>query len=147
MIDEKYNPREWTHVFTDGSSEEAVKNGGAGIFIKTTDGRLIPRALPTGKISSNHRAESTALLHAAKTLATSVSPPSKVVFFTDCKSLLQGLRNTKNETQLQDIKKALQDLSRQSIITLQWIPSHCGIDGNEKADALSKMEQYSDSVT
>ena len=53
--------------------------------------------------------------------------------------------------QLQDIKKTLHDLSRQSKITLQWISSHCGIVGNEKADALSKvgskMEQYSHSVT
>jgi ribonuclease HI len=151
MIDEQYNPSEWTHVFTDGSSEEAVKNGGAGIFIKHTDGRLTPRAFPTGKISYNYRAESTALFHAVETFSRSTSPPPKIVFFTDCRSLLQGLLNTRNEQQLQDTKKALLDLSRQSTIKLQWIPSHCGITGNEKADALSKagskMEQFSHPVT
>jgi hypothetical protein len=34
MIDDQYNPSEWTHDFTDGSSKEAVRNAGAGIFIK-----------------------------------------------------------------------------------------------------------------
>nr|KAG5714784.1 hypothetical protein BaRGS_000272 [Batillaria attramentaria] len=151
MIDEQYNPSEWTHVFTDGSSEGAVKNGGAGIFIRHTDGRLTPRAFPTGRISSNYRAESTALLHAARALSKSDNPPPKIVFFTDCKSLLQGLQNPKSEQLLNTIKKTLQDLSRRSTITLQWIPSHCGIIGNEKADALSKagskMQQFNHPVT
>ena len=128
LIDEKYNPREWTHVFTDGSSEGAVKNGGAGIFIRHTDGRLTPKAYPTGKISSNYRAESTALLQALQLFTKSASPPQKIVFFTDCKSMLEGLQSTRNEQQVSDIKQALLILKRKSAITLQWIPAHCGFD-------------------
>ena len=37
-IEDKYNPRQWTHVFIDGSSEGEMKNGGGGIFIRHTDG-------------------------------------------------------------------------------------------------------------
>ena len=151
MIADEYNTSEWTHVYTDGSAEEAVKNGGAGFFIKHTNGNLTPRAFPTGKISSNYRAETIALLHAVRFFLGTASPPQKVVFFTDCRSLLQGLQNNKNEQLMQDIKTALHQLSRQSIIKLQWVPSHCGIMGNEKADALSKagskMEQFSHPVT
>ena len=78
MIEAQYNPSEWTHVFTDGSSDGAVKNGGAGIFIRHTDGRLTPRAFPTGRISSNYRAESAALLHAAQALAKSDDPHQRL---------------------------------------------------------------------
>ena len=63
MIEDRYNPVEWTQAFTDGCSEGAVKNGGGGVFIRHTGGRLTPRAFPTGKISSNFRAETAALLH------------------------------------------------------------------------------------
>ena len=151
MIDQQYHPSEWTHIYTDGSSEGAVKNGGAGIFVQHTDGRLTPRAFPTGRISSNYRAESAALLHAVQTFSRLDNPPPRTVFFTDCKSVLQGIQTNRNERLLTDIKTALHHLSRQSTVTLQWIPSHCGISGNEKADALSKagskMEQPSHLVT
>ena len=67
---------EWIHASTDGPSEGAVKNGGGDIFIRHTDGRLTPRAFPTGKISSNVRAEAAALLHAAKIFTTTASQPA-----------------------------------------------------------------------
>ena len=73
MIEDRYNPMEWTHAFTDGCSEGAVKNGGGGVFIRHTDGRLTPRTFPTGKISSNSRAEAASLLHAAKVFTRTAS--------------------------------------------------------------------------
>ena len=88
MIADKYNPSEWTHVFTDGSSEGAVKNGGAGVYIKHTNGTVTDRAFPTGKISSNFRAETAALLNAVRIFLGPASPLQKTVFFTDCRSLL-----------------------------------------------------------
>ena len=130
MIEAQYNPREWTHVFTDGSSEEAVINGGAGIFIKHTDGTLTSRAFPTGRFSSNFRAEAAVLLHAAQILYRLSHPTPKIAFFTDCISLLQGLQSTKNDQQLTGIRTALYNLSRQSTVILQWVPYHCGVNGN-----------------
>ena len=132
MIEDRYNPMEWTHAFTDGSSEGAVKNGGGGVFIRHTDGRLTPRPFPTGKISSNGRAEAAALLHAAKIFTRTASqPPRKTVFFTDCKSLLGGLQSTRGEQQLQYIKRELNNLSRMSTLALQWLPSHSEITGRQ----------------
>ena len=40
LIDEKYNNAEWTHVYTDGSAIETVKDGGSGIFIKYLSGNF-----------------------------------------------------------------------------------------------------------
>ena len=53
MIIDKYNSGEWTPVFKSRSSAEAVKKGRADVFLQHTDGRLTPRAFPSGKISSN----------------------------------------------------------------------------------------------
>ena len=38
-IYETYPKEEWTHVYTDGSAEEATRNGGGGIFLKLTNGK------------------------------------------------------------------------------------------------------------
>ena len=147
MIESCYHPREWTHVFTDGSADGAVRNGGGGIYLKNPNGTQTQKAFPTGKISSNYRAESTALLEAIRAVITSpVLSCRNVVFFTDCKSLLQNLENQKNEKQQREIRSALQELSKKATVALQWVPSHCGVQGNERADALSKagsqMEQF-----
>ena len=53
MLEDRYNPMEWTHAFTGGFSEGAAKNGGGGVFVRHTDGRLTPRAFPTGKRGSS----------------------------------------------------------------------------------------------
>ena len=51
---------------------------------------------------------------------------------------------------LRDTKKELNSLQEKTSLTLQWIPSHCGIIGNEKADELSKsgskMDQESNPI-
>ena len=55
MITDKYNSGEWTPVFKSRSSAEAVKKGRADVFLQHTDGRLTPRAFPSGKIRSEVR--------------------------------------------------------------------------------------------
>ena len=55
-------------------------------------------------------------------------------------SLQQALRNNNwKDTSflLKEIKKEIQQLS--SNVTLLWVPSHCFIEGNEKADELAKQ--------
>ena len=52
----------------------------------------------------------------------------QVVFFTDALFVLQALTADK-ETELQ---QALQEVCRNRNVTLQWVPDHCGIPGNER---------------
>ena len=54
MLQDQYNTTHWTHVYTDGSSDAEVKNGGNGIDIKFPDGRTQSAALPSRKLSTNY---------------------------------------------------------------------------------------------
>ena len=85
MLDESYNSAQWTHFFTDGSADGAIRNGGSGIFVRHPDGRTEERAIPVGKLATNYRAEVTAVLEATKITL-------HVVFLTDCKSLTENLQ-------------------------------------------------------
>ena len=55
---------------------------------------------------------------------------SNVVFLTDSRSALDALQN-QNEPHLNGT------LEKRRVV-LQWIPAHCGINGNEMADKLAK---------
>ena len=57
------------------------------------------------------------------------------VFLTDALSVLQALTNNK----LPYLAKALQLLSNNFWVALQWIPAQCGASGNEQADTLAKQ--------
>ena len=54
-------------------------------------------------------------------------------FLSDALSVLQAL----NAGKLQQLEKALLHLNTLRTV-IQWIPSHCCIEGNKKADSLAK---------
>ena len=61
----------------------------------------------------------------------------RVVIFTDALSVLQALENPNNKD-MNELRISLMQVSAATKQTvLQWIPSHCGIDGNEEADRLA----------
>ena len=57
MLEASYPLTSWTHVYTDGSADSAVNNGGVGIFIKRPDGQTDILAMPGGKRCTNFKAE------------------------------------------------------------------------------------------
>ena len=133
----EFPQQEWTHVFTDGSATEATRNGGAGAIILFND-ESETISIPTGRFSSNFRAETEAISEAAKTVASNSSRAmGRVVIFTDALSVLQALENPNNKD-MNELRVSLMQVSAATEQTvLQWIPSHCGIDGNEEADRLA----------
>ena len=136
-IQSEFPQQEWTHVYTDGSATEATSNGGAGALIHFTD-TSETISIPTGRFSSNFRAETEAILEAAQTIARKSSRTTgRVVIFTDALSVLQALENPNNKdlNKLRTSLKQVCEATKQTV--LQWIPSHCGIDGNEEADRLA----------
>ena len=146
MLDDAYPKEAWIREYTDGSSNEAIKNGGAGIYIEYPDGQGKSAAIPTGLHCTNFKAEVEALVHAANIISESSSPDMQVVFLTDAQSVLK----TNIDNELPTLNEALRNIRCHRVV-LQWIPSHCGITGNEEADRLAKlgsgMEQIDNHVS
>ena len=73
---------------------------------------------------------------------------TKVVILTDALSVLQALEA--EDKNLNDLSTSMILLCQETAIVLQWIPSHCGIHGNEEADTLAKagtLEEQPDDFT
>ena len=94
-------------------------------------------SLATGLYSTNYKAEAEALKTAAAHIEASTHTSLKVVLLTDALSVLQALQSNR-DTEINDLSTALASLCRRHEVTLQWIPSHCNLPGNEAADSLAK---------
>ena len=146
MLKEKYPPDHWIRAFTDGSASEAIRDGGGGIYIEWPDNTSSSISIPTGKYSTNYKAEAEALQEAARVLANSEATyNTKVVIMTDSRSVLESLESTRCP-ELNALPRAIMALSSTArTFVLQWIPGHIDIFGNHIADELAKegglMEQ------
>ena len=72
----------------------------------------------------------------------SESNPTDVIIFSDAKSALEALQNPPHQDQItSEIALGISNLiaAHAVHVTLQWIPGHCNISGNEKADKLAKI--------
>ena len=72
-----------------------------------------------------------------------ILPIEQVVILTDSRSGIEALNKSTPKYQshrIDTIKKKAQDLRAEANIeiTIQWIPSHVGIEGNEEADETAK---------
>ena len=95
-IEHHFSSGEWIRVYTDGSANEAVRNGGGYVYIEWPDGTSESYAIPTELFSSNYRAEIAALEEAASILKNhSETSKYRVVLLTDAKSVLQALTSAK----------------------------------------------------
>ena len=134
-----------TWVWSDGSVEGGITNGGAGVFIEDPDGREHLLTVPAGDTCISYRAELVALREALRFLLEQPASPhtEPVVSCTDSQSALASLRGgPSTQTSLigGDIWAALRQLAAQGrSVYLQWVPSHCGLPGNERADELAKQ--------
>ena len=126
----------WTHVYTDVSAENAVQNGGAGVYIQYPGGKD-KISLATGLYTTNYKADAKALKTAAAHTEVSTQASPNVVLPMDALSVLQALQSNR-DTEHNDLFAALASFCRGHAATLQWIHLHCSVPGNEAADSLAK---------
>ena len=128
----------WVHAYTDGSATDAVKNGGSGVLIKRHQQQPMTISAPAGKLCTNFRAEVKAITLASTHLVACGEPAVNTVILTDSLSTLQALTAGSADASIDELRDSLQQLQALRRVVLQWIPAHCGIPGNERADSLAK---------
>ena len=138
MMQSRYPKSTWSHVFTDGSAENAVRNGGSGAYIRRSDGTTPSLSIPSGDLSSNYRAEVHALKAATELLIEEDCNQQNIVLLSNSLSALQSLTNGPTDSRTQQLHNSLHTLSDNNRVVLQWVPAHVGIAGNETADRLAK---------
>ena len=138
-------PEDWVHVYTDGSALKGCVNAGYGARIEYPDRTCEEIYSPCGALCSNFEAEALAIEASIRQIRQNFvlyeEKQQKIVIFTDSKSVLQALDNNKQDNAsirslTLEIDNFIKDFDQE--ITLQWIPSHCNIPGNERADTLAK---------
>ena len=89
----------WTRVYTDGSAEDAVRNGWAGVCVQHSVDDEEHVSIPTGLHSTNYnyKAEAMALEEAATILERSERTKNNVVYLTDALSVLQSIKSNKDK--------------------------------------------------
>ena len=135
--------REKWQCYTDGSL--ADRRGGAGVVLFRA-GVPDPAAtsqLSLGTCASSYRAEMAAIAHALALLGDHVAKGDSVAILTDSQSavrkLCSGAAAATEEFEF-DVWAKLRDLtiSRSCRVTVQFVPGHAGIAGNELADAAAE---------
>ena len=135
----------WTHVYTDSSAENAIQNGGAGVYIQYPGGRENIYSLTTGLYCTNYKAEAEALKTAAAHIEVSTHASHSAVLLTDALSMLHACLSNR-DTNHNHLSAALASLCRSHAVTLQWIPSHCNVPDHEAAHSLAKEDTTKEQV-
>ena len=108
-------------------------NGGSGVYIRHADGQTTSLSLPVGQLSTNLGNNSCITSPEDNTrVFEEGSHPDRLALSTP------GAHIQLPEPAIRDPRESLQDLTVHCKVHLQWIPAHCGIAGNERADSLAK---------
>ena len=103
---------------------------------------VLEMSFPAGKLCSSYTGECVAMLEAVRWVQATEMEMGvlKVLICSDSKSLAEALSLNHwkdKDPWLKKIKELLYEV--QAEVTLLWIPSHCDVDGNERADELAKQ--------
>ncbi|GFU15680.1 RNase H domain-containing protein [Trichonephila clavipes] len=131
-------PQSSLKIYTDGSRGDKGISG-SGVYIPTPSGALEFK-IKNPNYCSVFRSELIAIRRGMQCASQLEDRFQEIWILTDSRASIQHLANwgdIGDQTSL-DILSLLHDLSSGHSIHFQWIPSHVGIEGNERADFLAR---------
>ena len=130
-------------IYTDGSVEGSVNNGGS-VAVAFMNSNKIVRMKVVGQWSSSYIVEIGALDLACDVV--SELKPQSVCMVTDSQALIRSLENGSSSTvtELEEVKKKLLDISSECRVIIQWMPAHVGTDGNKEANKEANVAHTED---
>ena len=137
---ENFPKEKFVHAYTDGSSDKTNINGGSSVFLAAPDNTPLQCKFGARNTASNFTCELRAILEALnmyKGLPITKQAEGLKVF---CESKAAFEAITKGHSSItHEIIPGFQNLHAiNKTRTLQWIPAHFEIAGNENADKLAK---------
>eukprot|EP01059_Diplonema_ambulator_P022679 TRINITY_DN37_c1_g1_i8.p1 TRINITY_DN37_c1_g1~~TRINITY_DN37_c1_g1_i8.p1 ORF type:complete len:370 (+),score=125.42 TRINITY_DN37_c1_g1_i8:771-1880(+) len=132
-------------LYTDGSADGNEK-GGAGVFLTHKGRQLDVRTgCSAGRVCTSFKAELVALRLGLQCVYDDIAeegPDDGLNVLTDSQSVLRWLQRGPGAAVYKDellVWNLLKELEWAGMtITLQYVPAHCGLPGNELADGLAK---------
>ncbi|KAF0295996.1 RNA-directed DNA polymerase from mobile element jockey [Amphibalanus amphitrite] len=136
-------------IWSDGSATGGVTSGGGGAHITLPNGNTEEVRTPAGVYCSSTRAELVALRDALAKIveieqedAALAGGDDPIIACLDSRAALMTLESgpAAQTTQLGATiwQQLLLLVERGRPVHLQWVPAHCGLAGNERADAIAK---------
>ena len=135
-------PRHATWAWTDGSAVDGVTQGGGGATITIPSGEVRELLVPAGQYCNSTRAELFALKAALECVAglSGEQAAGPLVVCTDSRAalaLLESGAGAQRTPAAASCRLLLALNDRGQDVRLQWVPAHCGLPGNERADVLA----------
>jgi ribonuclease HI len=130
-----YPEEDWLHIYTDGSLAEKNGNVRAGIYCKS-----FSFYLSLGQHATHSDGEMEAMNTALMQLFGRTGSFEKAVIFSDSSAAIQSIAklDALPSKRVAEIHSSIKLQGLQKDTKFQWIPSHCGVMGNEIADYLAK---------
>jgi ribonuclease HI len=133
-------PEDGYNCFTDGSRHHDFSGAGALVVPSPNgEGERWEGKLPLGRHGTVFQAEVVGVTMSSEHLYDQNVTNESIRFFSDSSACIKALVNPKVRSRLvEECLLSLNRLGRHNQVTLEWVPGHTGVQGNEEADLLAK---------